>query len=94
MAYNAFFATEFFDQMESKPWVMMSNVYTQLLIGPEHLQPKVLPVELKKQAIDLMLEDLHTKNVDIRVTAKKLGCEDELEELKLNLIEYLYSLKK
>ena len=50
--------------------------------------------QLKKQAIDLMLEDLHTKNVDIRVTAKKLGCEDKLEELKLNLIEYLYSLKK
>ena len=50
--------------------------------------------QLKKQAIDLMLEDLHTKNVDILVTAKKLGCEDELEELKLNLIEYLYSLKK
>ena len=50
--------------------------------------------QLKKQAIDLMLEDLHTKNVDIRVKAKKLGCEDELEELKLNLIEYLYSLKK
>lgn len=55
MAYNAFFATEFFDQMESKPWVMMSNVYTQLLIGPEHLQPKVLPVELKKQAIEKIL---------------------------------------
>lgn len=48
----------------------------------------------KRQAIDLMLEDLHTKNVDIRIAAMKLECEDELEELKLNLIEYLYSLKK
>jgi len=48
----------------------------------------------KKQAIDLMLEDLHTKNVDIRSTAKELRCEEELEEIKLNLIEYLYSLKK
>ena len=50
--------------------------------------------QLKKQAIDLMLEDLHTKNVDIRSTAKELGCEKELEEIKLNLIEYLCSLKK
>ena len=62
MAYNAFFATEFFDQMESKPWVMISNVYTQLLIGPEYLQPKVLPLELKKQAIDKIVNSKwHTK---------------------------------
>lgn len=51
-------------------------------------------VNLKNQAIDLMLEDLHTKNVDVRVTAKELGCENELEELKINLIEYLYSMKQ
>jgi hypothetical protein len=49
--------------------------------------------QLKSQAIDLMLEDLHTKNVEVRSTAKQLGCEEELEELKINLIEYLYSLK-
>ena len=55
MIYNAFFATEFFDQMESKPWVMMTNVYTQLLLNPEYLQPKVLPAELKKQAIDKII---------------------------------------
>jgi len=48
----------------------------------------------KRQAIDLMLEDLHTKNVDIRSTAKELGCDEELEEIKINLIEYLCSLKK
>jgi hypothetical protein len=48
----------------------------------------------KWQAIDLMLEDLHTKNVDIRSTAKELGCDEELEEIKINLIEYLCSLKK
>jgi hypothetical protein len=48
----------------------------------------------KIQAIDLMLEDLHTKNVEVRSIAKQLGCEEELEELKINLIEYLYSLKK
>lgn len=48
----------------------------------------------KNQAIDLMLEDLYTKNIEVRSTAKKLGCEEELEELKINLIEYVYSLKK
>jgi hypothetical protein len=48
----------------------------------------------KNQAIDLMLEDLHTKNIEVRSTAKELGCEEELEELKINLIEYLYSLKQ
>ncbi len=45
------------------------------------------------QAIDLMLEDLHTTHHEIRTIAKKLGCEHELEELKINLIDYLYSLK-
>lgn len=48
----------------------------------------------KRQAIDLMLEDLHTKNIEVRTTAKELGCEEELEEIKTNLIDYLYSLKK
>jgi hypothetical protein len=51
-------------------------------------------VSPKNQAIDLMLEDLHTKNIEVRTTAKKLGCENELEELKINLIEYLYSMKQ
>jgi len=51
-------------------------------------------VSQKNQAIDLMLEDLHTKNIEVRTTAKKLGCENELEELKINLIEYLYSMKQ
>jgi hypothetical protein len=45
------------------------------------------------QAIDLMLEDLHTSHHEIRTTAKQLNCEKELEELKINLIDYLYSLK-
>ena len=52
MAYNAFFATEFFDEMSTKDWVLISNVYTQLLIGPEYLQPKVLPKEIKEVAIE------------------------------------------
>jgi len=52
MAYNAFFATEFFDEMSTKDWVLISNVYTKLLIGPEYLQPKVLPKEIKEAAIE------------------------------------------
>ncbi len=40
-----------------------------------------------------MLEDLHTTHHEIRTVAKKLDCESELEELKINLIDYLYSLK-
>ncbi len=56
MAYNAFYATEFFDEMAEKEWVMESNVYTQLLLYPEHLQPKVLPEPLKKEAIDKILK--------------------------------------
>jgi hypothetical protein len=45
------------------------------------------------QAIDLMLEDLHTKHGDIREQAKESDCETELEEIKECLIEYLYDLK-
>jgi hypothetical protein len=45
------------------------------------------------QAIDLMLEDLHTTHYEIRTVAKKLDCEQELEQLKVSVIEYLYGLK-
>ena len=45
------------------------------------------------QAIDLMLEDLHTNHHEIRVIAKKLKCERELEELKTSIIDYLYDVK-
>jgi hypothetical protein len=38
--------------MSTKDWVLISNVYTQLLIGPEYLQPKVLPKEIKEAAIE------------------------------------------
>lgn len=48
----------------------------------------------KNQAIDLMIEDLYTVHSDIRLIAKELGCETELEELKVKLIEYLYSQKQ
>ncbi len=52
-----------------------------------------LMTQKELQAIDLMLEDLHTSHHEIRTTAKQLNCEKELEELKINLIDYLYSLK-
>jgi len=44
-------------------------------------------------AIDLMLEDLHTTHHEIRTTAKKYGCEVELEQIKCQLIDYLYGMK-
>jgi uncharacterized protein (UPF0305 family) len=47
--------------------------------------------ELKKEAINLMLEDLYTIRSDIRERAKVLGCEKELNEIKKCLIEYLDS---
>lgn len=49
------------------------------------------PKEL--QAIDLMLEDLQTTHHEIRTVAKKLECEEELEQLKVLMIDYLYGLK-
>jgi len=52
MAYNAFYITEFFDEISTKSWVMETNVYPQLLVHPEHLQPKVLPDDIKKIALE------------------------------------------
>jgi hypothetical protein len=47
----------------------------------------------QKQAIDLVIEDLHTSHHEIRSVAKTLQCEKELEEIKVALLEYLYGLK-
>ena len=47
-----------------------------------------------EQAIDLMLEDLHTKNHEIRVRAWELGCNSELEGIKIQLVKFLHNLKK
>jgi len=49
--YNSYYMTEFFDEVDTYKWVLNNNNYTQLLINPEYLQPKVLPAELKKTAI-------------------------------------------
>ncbi len=46
------------------------------------------------QALDLMIEDLHIKHMDIRNQAKEFGCESELEDLKNDLIGYLYERRK
>ena len=48
----------------------------------------------QKQAIDLLIEDLHTPRYEIRNTAKGLGCEEELEEIKITLLDYLYQMKQ
>lgn len=45
------------------------------------------------QALDLMLEDLHTTHPEIRTVAKELDCEKELDELKTNIIHHLHDLK-
>jgi hypothetical protein len=50
--------------------------------------------KLYSKALDLMIEDLYTKNIDIRVTAKKLGCEEELDLIKEQLLVHLNSLKQ
>lgn len=47
----------------------------------------------QKQAIDLVIEDLHTQHHEIRSVAKTLQCEKELEEIKVALLQYLYKLK-
>lgn len=45
------------------------------------------------QAIDLMLEDLHTNHPEIRTVAKELDCETELDALKVEILDYLHSIK-
>ena len=47
-----------------------------------------------EQAINLMLEDLHTKHNEIRVRAWELGCNSELDDIKFQLVKFLQNLKK
>jgi hypothetical protein len=44
-------------------------------------------------AVDLMIEDLHQKHHKIRVLAKKLNCELELDKIKDLLIDQLTTMK-
>jgi hypothetical protein len=48
--------------------------------------PKVL-------AIDLMIEDLHTRHHQIRSIANRYECIDELEDIKKQLIDYLHTIR-
>jgi hypothetical protein len=48
----------------------------------------------KLKAIDLFIEDLHTKHYEIRSNAKKHGCEKELDIIKQQLLDYLNFLRK
>jgi len=48
----------------------------------------------KSNAIDLMMEDLHTVHHEIRSRAKSQGCESELDTIKIQLLDYLNFLKK
>ena len=41
------------------------------------------------QDLDLMVEDLYKKHTDIRLVAKELGCESELEDIKNYIINHL-----
>lgn len=50
--------------------------------------------QIKNKAIDLIIEDLHTKHHEIRSKAKKEGCEYELDVIKNQLIDYLNFLRK
>jgi hypothetical protein len=49
--------------------------------------------EQQKEAIDLLIEDLYTIHSDIRKNSKVLGCEQELLQIRDDVIEYLKSYK-
>lgn len=44
-------------------------------------------------AINLIIEDLHKKDYKIRIEAKHLNCEEELDEIKKLVIEQLTTIK-
>lgn len=48
----------------------------------------------KTNAIDLMIEDLYTAHPDIRTRAKGEGCENELNAIRNQLLDYLNHLKE
>jgi hypothetical protein len=47
--------------------------------------------EQQKNALDLMIEDLYTVRIDIRKQSKVLGCEQELNKLRDDVVNYLKS---
>jgi len=53
-----------------------------------------MEVNLRHKAIDLMVEDLHTKHHEIRTQAMQEGCDKELDVIKRQLLDYLNFLRK
>jgi hypothetical protein len=49
--------------------------------------------EQQKHAIDLMIEDLYTVRSDIRKESKMFGCEQELLQIRDDVVDYLKSYK-
>jgi len=49
--------------------------------------------EEQKHAIDLMIEDLYTIHSDIRKESKMFGCEQELLQIRDDMVNYLKSYK-
>ena len=49
--------------------------------------------ENKENAIDLIVEGLHSIRPELRTRAKKLNCEQELDEIKDQLIKYLHTIR-
>lgn len=50
--------------------------------------------EQQKHAIELMIEDLYTIHSDIRKEAKMFGCEQELIQIRNDMVEYLKSYEQ
>jgi hypothetical protein len=49
--------------------------------------------ENKENAIDLIVEGLHSIRPELRTRAKKLNCEQELDEIKDELLKYLHTVR-
>lgn len=49
--------------------------------------------EKQKHAIELMIEDLYTIHCEIRKEAKMFGCEQELLQIRDDVVNYLKSYK-
>ena len=60
----------------------------------DHLQLQYKMNPQRKKAIELMMEDLHTAHHEIRSRAKGEGCENELNTIKQQLLDYLNFLNK
>lgn len=45
------------------------------------------------QAIDLMVENLHHKDIEIRNATKMLNCEPELDKLKNDILKYIQKMR-